>query len=745
MSEYREIIIISAIATALLSASFVAGIVFEHAIIAGLLAALALCFVLLVGLLSLLASDEEQRRAQGLQSAQASSRSTDQGHNAALQPTLFSRAKEFCLPMARAYGLVLFILFAVTAFAFLGDSLVDAGLADWFEYKYKTEQVHPLLQWFWLSLSQALRALDILDMIEAGAGDLHMEQVRNVFAPIEGDERASSGLFGGILIIAFRIAIGVLLVTQAVNAFTRRRRMIRAVEALANPEICENAKRILKLSGRLAIGPLSHAWKQPGRQGDRQWRIQALEVCRDLGDKASRFEEKVQALLNGDRAARADTAADDELLQSAVRALAAISSKPEEVAASICVLWERCVQLGDTRRLSWKGALGLAARQCAERICEDGAGKRQQVIADIDSGNESEMSAWLVWQLRAPDREAPRWPLIIMRELASVPEVIAASEIDQLAPQDLRRDPLEESGLDDIRVSFNDIIDSYATQTGLDRLIRLPLPGTEPLTFNLIPAGACWRGNLGAKGDGDTNERPRHAVILRHPFYLQDSCITIRQFERFIECAGREALGDELSELWDDLRRRDAAERHPMPYVSWTNARAFCNWLMRQHFDEIRQTLGAVGGRAIATLPTECEWEWAARGPAVWTYPWGNEVDPDRLQFFEKPFDVEVPATAEIRHFESGRSWCGLYDMSGNLFDWCDDQLQDYRNFDADAFTSDPIGVTAKPERVQKGGAWCFTDWDARSSYRYPIDDEDLEGNDCGMRVALVLGRPGAL
>ena len=300
MSEYREILIISAIATALLLGSFVAGIVFEYAIIAGFLAALALCFVLLVGLLSLLGSDEEQRRAQGLQSAQASSPGAVKGYNAALQPTLFSRAKEFCLPMARVYGLALSILFGVTAFAFLGDSLVDAGLADWFEYKYETEQVHSLLQWFWLSLSQALRALDILDMIEAGAGDLHMEAVRDVFAPIEGDEEARAGLFGGVLIVAFRIAIGVLLVTQAVNAFSRRRRMIRAVEALGNPETSENAKRILKLSGRLALAPLSRAWKQPDRPDDRQWRLQALEVCRDLGDKASRFETRIQSLFKGD-------------------------------------------------------------------------------------------------------------------------------------------------------------------------------------------------------------------------------------------------------------------------------------------------------------------------------------------------------------------------------------------------------------------------------------------------------------
>ena len=755
MSEHREILIISAIATILLLGSFAAGMVSGFAGIGGLLAALALCFVLFFGLLSLLGSDEEQRRAQGLQPAQknktspSSESDEEQGHAqgppSVLQPSLFSRAKEFCLPMARVHGLALSILFGVTAFAFLGDNLHDAGLAHWFKYKYETKDVHPLLQWFWLSLSQALRALDIPDMIEAGAGDLHMKAVKDVFAPIEGNEKTAGGVSAGVLIVAFRIAIGVLLVTQAVNAFFRRRRMMRAAEVLAHPEICENAKRILKLSGRLAIGPLSRAWKQTDRLDDRQWRLQALEVCRDLGDKASQFEERIQSLLKGDRAARVDSADDDELLQSAVRSLAAISKKPEKIAASICVLWERSLDLDETRRLSWKGALCLAAMQCAKRIREDDEEKRQEVIANIGGVYDSDLSAWLIWQLQTPDREAPQWPLILMRENKSVPEVVVASEIDLLSPQDIRHEPLEEFELEDVRDAFNDAVDSYAAQTNLNRSIELTLPGTDPLTFSLVPAGAYWRGNLGDKGDGDTNERPQHPVILRYPFYLQDSSVTIRQFEQFIEHIGKEELGDVLSDLWDDLRHRVAAERHPMPYVSWTNARKFCKWLMQEHFDEIRQALGAVGGEVIATLPSECEWEWAARGPAVWTYPWGDEIGPERLQFFEKPFGIKVPNTAELESFERGRSWCGLYDMAGNLFAWCDDQLQEYENFDPDAFTNDPIGVTANPERVQKGGAWCFTDWDARSSYRYPIDDEDLEGNDCGMRVALVFGRPRAL
>ena len=157
---------------------------------------------------------------------------------------------------------------------------------------------------------------------------------------------------------------------------------------------------------------------------------------------------------------------------------------------------------------------------------------------------------------------------------------------------------------------------------------------------------------------------------------------------------------------------------HPVVFVSWYDALAYCEWLTRclREWDGTPEPLKTLlrNKQWCITLPSEAEWEKAARGTDGRRYPWGNEPDPDRANYSE----TGINATSAVGCFPGGASPCGLEDMSGNVWEWTRSPYQPY--------PFDPANDRADLERdalwVMRGGSFADTERNVRAAIRGGAD-----------------------
>jgi formylglycine-generating enzyme required for sulfatase activity len=197
--------------------------------------------------------------------------------------------------------------------------------------------------------------------------------------------------------------------------------------------------------------------------------------------------------------------------------------------------------------------------------------------------------------------------------------------------------------------------------------------------FVEIPAGTF---TMGADRSRDElafdNERPEHTVDLP-AFFIARHEVTAGEYKKFAQ-AGKWSV---------DQRAAAIADTHPVAFVSWTDALAYCRWLdsqLKASSSTPSRIAQALREGWRVTLPTEAEWEKAARGTDSRRFPWGNELRRDRANFAAAS---TVPAGSincpECAH--------GLSDMAGNVWEWTRSPLQPYpydpsddrSNLDADA------------------------------------------------------------
>lgn len=224
-----------------------------------------------------------------------------------------------------------------------------------------------------------------------------------------------------------------------------------------------------------------------------------------------------------------------------------------------------------------------------------------------------------------------------------------------------------------------------------------------------IPAGTFHRGCVPADGACLDDERPRHEVTVSRPFELMATEVTVGQYLTFARITKR------------PLPRQPNFQQtgsHPMVYIDWQDAAEFCDW---------------VGGR----LPTEAEWEYAARGGhADHVYWWGNELSSDQANFGTNVCcDGAIDGadrwlkTSPVASFPPNDF--GLYDMTGNVWEWVADWHAPYRT---DAVV-DPVGPAAGLGRVARGGSWLNDPLVLRLSVRLMFDPRGQTGN-IGTRCA---------
>jgi len=200
------------------------------------------------------------------------------------------------------------------------------------------------------------------------------------------------------------------------------------------------------------------------------------------------------------------------------------------------------------------------------------------------------------------------------------------------------------------------------------------VPQADGMELVIVPAGDFLMGSVEGDPDAYDDEKPQHVVYL-DAFWIDRTEVTNAMFERFVEETGHDA-----GTWWRD--EASGKPDHPVVIVSWHDAKAYCEWAGRR-------------------LPTEAEWEKAARGTDGRVYPWGNEPpDASRCNFNRNVGDT----TPVGKYSPKGDSPYGAADMAGNVWEWVADWYDE--DYYAVSPRDNPQGPSMGDYRVLRGGSW---------------------------------------
>jgi formylglycine-generating enzyme required for sulfatase activity len=253
----------------------------------------------------------------------------------------------------------------------------------------------------------------------------------------------------------------------------------------------------------------------------------------------------------------------------------------------------------------------------------------------------------------------------------------------------------------------------------------------DGMVLAYIPEGEFTMGSE----DGNFDEKPAHIVFL-DAYWMDQNEVTNAMFALFLSELGNQSEGgftwldvnhyDNFKHIGSEWIPEMGFEEHPVIEVTWHGARAYCDWAGRR-------------------LPTEAEWEKAARGEEGFIYSWGNDFEckkgnaDDEANFdnYVVPDGVGCDGfiqTAPVGSFPGGASPYGLLDMTGNIWEWVFDWYGS-RYFQSSP-TSNPHGPSSGDSRVIRGGSWSNKVSDLRTTYRGWVNPS-LSINDIGFRCAL--------
>jgi formylglycine-generating enzyme required for sulfatase activity len=247
---------------------------------------------------------------------------------------------------------------------------------------------------------------------------------------------------------------------------------------------------------------------------------------------------------------------------------------------------------------------------------------------------------------------------------------------------------------------------------------ELPASFANPVgtTMVLLPPGDFIMGS--EEAEAQPNEQPLTPVTLSG-FYMAQHPVTNAKYEQF-------------DPRHKTKRMEGAGDDHPVVYVTSLEAVKFCEWLSQKD------------GRTYR-LPTEAEWEFAARGTDGRKYPWGSDVDRRALANFADAStafawrDPEIndgyPVTSPVGAFSRGASFFAIEDMAGNVWEWCLDFFYPY----AGSLKQNPRGPASGLKRLYRGGSWKSRFTNLRATAR-ASNAPNYSCNDLGFRVVCEYG-----
>lgn len=251
-----------------------------------------------------------------------------------------------------------------------------------------------------------------------------------------------------------------------------------------------------------------------------------------------------------------------------------------------------------------------------------------------------------------------------------------------------------------------------------------------------------YRDEKDCQRDRYNHEQPRHKVIL-DAFWMDKTEVPNAQFCKFLNTKGNQSEegvywfepgAGHRGIVYGSIDKVDGAfvpkagyEDYPVVEVSWYGAAAYCEW---------------IGGR----LPTEAEWEYAARGPAGYIYPWGDEFNGTLANYRDSSFSFDdlgkdttfddgYAAWAPVGGYRGGASWCGALDMAGNVHEWVEDWWSP--DYYAISPAKNPTGPETGTVKIGRGGSWYDPSWHVRSSYRKGLAPSSARVHWIGFRCVI--------
>jgi formylglycine-generating enzyme required for sulfatase activity len=245
-----------------------------------------------------------------------------------------------------------------------------------------------------------------------------------------------------------------------------------------------------------------------------------------------------------------------------------------------------------------------------------------------------------------------------------------------------------------------------------------------------IPAGSFTMGCDGKRDDVEggcnNDEKPAHKVSIS-AFRMAKTETTVAQFRAFVGATGYKTTAEEKGSCWsydakgnwEDVKGNswrklgfEQGDNHPVACVSWDDTQVYLKWLNK------------ASGK-IYRLPTEAEWEYAARGGTDTAYPWGNAIGKGKANCWKDLCGDKFDYTSPVGSFAENPFH--LRDMHGNVWEWVSDWLGDY----AAEPQQDPQGANKGTYRVLRGGSWHNAPEHVRSANRFistPADRNDIVG-----------------
>jgi len=234
---------------------------------------------------------------------------------------------------------------------------------------------------------------------------------------------------------------------------------------------------------------------------------------------------------------------------------------------------------------------------------------------------------------------------------------------------------------------------------------------TKGVVMRLVPAGEFRMGSE----NGDDDEKPVHTVYL-DAYYMDKYEVTNAAYKNCVDTGScippKQTNSYTRSSYYGNLEFND----YPVIYVDWYHAKNYCEW-------------------RGANLPTEAQWEKAARGMEGRTYPWGEDIDCDRTNYRDGD-KYCVGDTTRVGSYENGKSPYDIYDLVGNVWEWTADWYSGtyYHN----SPSTNPLGPASGTYRMIRGGSWAMDGIDVRSANRMSYNYPDLPNfvNYFGFRCA---------